>query len=409
MSRVTGWALVFLMTHLLACGGSNDLSSSLRGGGVTIGFREILPADWRLAREPYEIETGRDDNGDGRPDKLWVVFYRFDIPCEGPSPCSPINAVVYRLNSRRPPCLIPYDLHLPQDAYLCECDCSMGRAELIPPAGEAPPGEPELLIWDRCDGESRRLSIFQWITSTQVTPSQIYANVGHFVGDRVSLDREKDQVTVDRRLPPEHPLARSQLAFREVYRLRPDGQGGWGWSLLGRDLVCYCGMPCDATLSPYPEKVVLAFYSHYPDTVGMREYFTEAGWERVGGCWNDRCGCTMERDRVTQVRVLDLQELPGAEVEGEGEESCPTHLCENQGANSATVLATVVCEPQCCGEEHSVQVLWHLVRRENRRLLDGAEVLPSLEEGGPAAEGVPLPEEPLSPAEMPPPVETVSP
>ncbi len=403
MSRASGRLLILppialLIALSLACNGGDSVENRLTtgGGSTCVNFRELIPADWQLVGDPIEIQMDWDSNGDGRPDKLWLLFYRFDIPCDGPSPCSPIKAVVYRPSGHRPAHLIPYPLPVPEDGYLCESKCSASWEEVVPPPGEAPPGEPELLIWDRADGEVKRLTVFQWITPTEAAPPQIYEYVGRFIGDRISLNRESGQVTVDERLPPVLLISRSQLATRKVYRLHPGERGAWEWREVSRELICYCGMPCDATLSPYPEKVVLAFYSHYPNAMEMRPYFTDAGWERVGGCWNGQCGCSLPREQVERVRVVELQ--PGGAVpQGEAIEQ-PTPLPEGVSPaevpppvgeevptvmeNTVLVLTGVICEP-ACADEAPTYVMWTLVRDGHRWLLDDAEVLGQMPPEGP--------------------------
>ena len=147
-----------LLTALLACGRGGRVENvdtqygEVQVGDVSLSFGQILPGDCQHV-QTYAFTGEADENYDGRPDREWVVLYRFDLPAEGDRSGSPIGAAVYRLSTCRPPCLVPYELRPPEGEYLCECDCSADRADIFPRTDR-----PELIFRDRCEGEVARLS-----------------------------------------------------------------------------------------------------------------------------------------------------------------------------------------------------------------------------------------------------------
>ena len=296
-----------------------------------------LPAGWQL------VDTVRlDSNRDSRPD--WVVLYRFDPLPEarsGTPSREPISGIVYQTGSQTN-ALESFPLR-PQDGdYLCECACAVTMEEAL----SGLPGK-ELIIRDYCNGEVTRLSIFYW-DALQET----YASQGHFAGSRIIFDM--DQVTVLQRLPH-----RAQLAFQQVYQPRDDQTyyqlSSQGILVLPKyEWTFYYAEPADVTVSPYPEKVVLAFYNHYTDGKASA-YVTKDGWQAIGQCLTGQCGCRSFPQDIAHVRVTDLQVM-------------------EEGSNEAIVSADVVCERQNGTEEPSRTVRWHLTRQEGRWLLHGVEM-----------------------------------
>ena len=295
-----------------------------------------LPADRQL------VDTVRlDANRDSRLD--WVVLYRFDLLPEDQSGTpghGPISAIVYQ-TGKQASTLENFPLR-PQDGdYLCECACSVTMEEAL----SGLPGK-ELIIRDRCNGEVTRLSIFYW-DALQET----YGSQGHFAGSRIVLD--VDRVTVLQRLPH-----RAQLALQQTYQPR-DNQTYYQLSSQGIPVLpqyewtFYYAEPVEVTSSPYPEKVVLAFYNHYTDRAAA--YVTEAGWQAIGQCLTGQCGCSSLPQDVAHVRVTDLQVI-------------------EEGSEEAIVNADVVCERQNGTEEPSRTVRWHLIRQEGHWLLHSVEM-----------------------------------
>ena len=298
-----------------------------------------LPENWEHVHT-YRLDTNRDDNQE------WVVLYRFDLPAETGQGGSPIAGIVYQLDDSSSP--IPYELHPRGGDYLCECECTAAMEDVL----SGLPG-PELIVRDRCDDEITRLSIFYWEPDKEE-----YLPKGHFSGSRIKV--ELDNATVDQRLPH-----RAQLMLRQTYR--PHHHNETYYEPFDRgilvmpekyELTFYRAEPEDVMRSPYPEKVVLAFYSHYMDDRQASEYFTEKGWERLEQCTTGRCGCTSARSEITHVRVTNLQ--PGEDI----------------GSDQATFDFNIICERRSGALDDETSVRWYLVRQDGRWKLDNAEVIP---------------------------------
>lgn len=82
-------------------------------------------------------------------------------------------------------------------------------------------------------------------------------------------------------------------------------------------------------------------------------------------------------DEVDYVRVTDLRVVA---------ESCtptPVHECEDCCPNQATVVASVICEPQDCAEVcEETSLCWDLVREDNHWKLDNARPCSGTSGGG---------------------------
>ncbi|MCX7680913.1 MAG: tetratricopeptide repeat protein [Anaerolineae bacterium] len=295
-----------------------------------------LPDHWKLVHT-YRLDTDSDGHEE------WVVLYRFDLSEGSGEEGKPIGGIVYRTENSGT-VLVGYELWPREGEYLCECECLVAMEELL--SGLA---GPELVVRDRCDGRTTRLSLFSWDATRKE-----YVPRGHFVGSRVEAGR--DEVTVEQRLPH-----RAQLALRQFYRPL-EGRTYYQPGELGvlvmpekYELAFYHEEPADVLRSPYPEKVVLAFYNHYGDEAWVEKLFTPQGWARVAGCSTGLCGCSLSSDEGTRVRVTDLR-------------------AREHTAEQAVFDFSVVCEPDGREPEDEATVRWYLVRQDGRWYLDGAEL-----------------------------------
>ena len=303
-----------------------------------------LPENWEHVRT-YRLDTNRDNNQE------WVVLYRFDLPAETEQDGGPIAGLVYQPDDSNPSTLTPYELRPQGGGYLCECECIVTMENVLSGLQGS-----ELVVRDRCNDETTRLAIFYWEPNEEE-----YLPKGYFNGSRIKV--ELDKVTVDQRLPH-----RAQLALRQVYH--PDDNetyyGPFDRGILVMpekyELTCYQAEPKDVKRSPYPEKVVLAFYNHYTDNEQASEYFTEKGWKQLEQCATGRCGCTSARSEITHVRVTNLQ--PG----------------EDTSSDRATFDFNVICERRNGAQDDETSVRWYLVRQDDRWKLDNAEVIPAEEQ-----------------------------
>jgi hypothetical protein len=308
---------------------------------VRLDFSEVMQEGSQHVRT-YRLDT----NGDGYQE--WVVLYRFDLPSREQS-ASPIAGVVYQPDGSRPPNFIAHELRPPGGEYLCECDCRLNMENVL----SGLEGD-ELVVRDRCNDEITRLTIFHWDPATKK-----YNSPGHFLGGDVEVSR--DQVVVKERLP-----GRAQSSLAETYY--PDDSKTYYQQDAPSDIleaskeeiVFALGEPEDVLLSPYPEKVVLAFYNHYNDDEKAPEYFAESVQAYLGQCDAGGCGCIAPRHEVTHVRVTRLQ----LETYNEGQEPEP---------NRATVGAWVICELRDGRSEGEKYIRWYLVREDDRWRLERPE------------------------------------
>jgi tetratricopeptide (TPR) repeat protein len=301
----------------------------------------MLPENWEHVHT-YRLDADRDG------DQEWVVLYRFDLPAGRQQSNGPIGGVVYQPDHRSSSVFTLYELRPPDGDYLCECECTATMENVL----SGLPG-PELVVRDRCNGETARLSIFHW------EPNEgEYLPKGHFSGSQIQIDT--DQVTVSQRLPH-----RAQLALQQVYQSRDNETyyqpGNLGILVMpGKyELTFYGAEPKDVMRSPYPEKVVLAFYNHYTDERESSEYFTKEGWSELEQCTTGRCGCASAPGEIAHVRVTDL------------------HSDEDVSSNQVTIDSHVVCEHRNSPPEDERFVRWVLVQQDGQWKLDGAELIPA--------------------------------
>lgn len=323
-------AKLFLLASLLipsfACQQSADQPKST--------FAEILPEGTQLL---YNSRLDTDQDGQDE----WVVFYRFDpiIDDEGRS-SGPIAVAVYRAEGSPQRDLHAYPLTPREESYLCECNCTARMDDVLSKS----PGA-ELIISDNCGGNTTRATIFSW------DPAGEYLARGHFRGQRVTI--QKDVTFVDVRMPD-----RAQIAVRSTY----EASGGTYYSSdcstpESQEFILYPKECQDVTLSPYPDKIVLAFYHHYCDAQNAAIYFTQCGWDQLNGCADERCGCTRGSSEVTHVQVINCQ-------------------IKDVRPNEAVVSVSIVCKQgQEIIDNVKTEIEWTLVRKDERWKLDNAEII----------------------------------
>jgi hypothetical protein len=298
-------------------------------------FAEILPKGAQL------VNSSRlDIDQDGQSE--WVVFYRFDAVKDGGQSSGPIAVAVYRAEGPPPNNLHAYRLIPREDSYLCECYCTARMEDIL-----SENTGPELVVTDNCDGKTTRATIFSWDSN-----GQNYRAHGHFYGHRVLV--QKDVVLVDVRLPD-----RAQIAVRSTHQARGGTYYSSDYSVPeSQEFILYPEECQDVTLSPYPEKIVIAFYHHYCDAQDISVYFTPCAWDQLNGCAGKECGCTRDSSEVARVQVT----------------SCHT-IEEHQ--NEAVVAASIVClHGQKVIDDVKIDVKWRLVRKDERWKLDKIEIGP---------------------------------
>lgn len=307
-----------------------------------LDFSDILPNDWVLVNT-YRVDANRDGKDE------WLVLYSFDLPSEGGENTGPITAVIYQPDDERPPNFLAHPLR-PQDRdYLCECVCTPTLENVL----SGLDGD-ELVFRDRCGDQISRLTIFHWDEDNAE-----YVAAGHFCG--ACMEIALDEITV--REPMQDRAQLSECLTYHAWDNRTYYQpGGTGAQVSPEreEIVFSKGEPEDVLRSPYPEKVVLAFYQNYKDNETAPAYFVEKVRDHLGQCDQGECGCVAPRHEIARVRVTYLQ---------------PETYDQDQGADAvrATVGVRVICEPRNRGPEGERFVRWHLVREEDRWQLERPE------------------------------------
>ena len=308
------------------------------------GLRTILPKDWEFAGY-----TSLESAGDAGAE--CVIFYHFDIINESQTE-APIRGVVYHPNDKRPPCLTPYSLIPREGGHLCTHKCIASMKDVI----SGFPGK-ELIIEDRVGEGSKQTTIFRWNSVGE--SGEEYIPLGHFSGDQVLT--KKDVVTVIKR-----HADRPQLATEYTYY--PYGKKNYYNANAPepiKKIVFWQSEPKQVALSPYPEKVVLAFYTNYTNGEEPSRFLGEENWTLLDRCNNNQCGCNIPREQIEEVRVLELIPL-SSDCSPDTMEQCKT-CCPDQ----VKVQATILCESRSCGQScQENQVIWNLKRIDAHWVLE---------------------------------------
>jgi len=244
-------------------------------------FAEGLPDALSANIGVVSVERA-DTDADGFEE--WVVFYMFDKRARN----SPILGAVYDNDRGNPPVVFPYHLNAPDRNYLSEQQVfgpSLTVQELatdLTPTDNNPAGVnvPELIIQS-----ANELTIFRYRKNSDPwdfprdAPSR-YEPIGFFRGSGgVTINLTQGAPDFGRvNVIDRNGYERSQLAIRSVYGLQVDHQtgnetyldsipplGGVGAPKLAAPLIStvdfYPTPPDDIFNTPYPEKIVLAFYA----------------------------------------------------------------------------------------------------------------------------------------------------
>lgn len=235
----------------------NRLKASYCENPELLDLRELAPKGTTVSLI-LRLDTDRDGWEE------WAVAYRYDLV----SYRSPISVVIYDPEGvdRELPVIYPYKLSTPDSDYLGEGAVSIGLADILGNLPEESGIRPELVI---TDVQQTTLSIYRVLDVNKVpnppcvnlpTPYQ----VAGFFRATLRISRVGNAVTVYDRAGSE----RSQFALRRLY-LPSNGsyfQPGTTTLLPPKEasIEFAYGMPADILDTPYPEKLVLAFYNRLP-------------------------------------------------------------------------------------------------------------------------------------------------
>ena len=283
---------------------------ALRQPDARLDFTKILPE----TKRPQDVQL-LDADGDGKDE--WIVFYKFDLVEDVTGrKFSPIGAAVYNDDHGDPPVIFPYELHPPDRVYLGEQNCVAEVRDLIP-TNEGM----ELLVSNFAEeGLVVDLSVFHWydhdkddLPKNPVEGRQSYECLGSFHGSG-GITLAESRVIVK-----ERTQERSQLSVKKVYAVRESSYFQPGgkelWPPLETSVEFTFGVPEDVAQSPYPEKVVLAFYLALGQNDPLAQtYLSEAsGLKNVVG--SDSFGTAASGDQIQRVLVKRIIYTPNRERE----------------------------------------------------------------------------------------------
>lgn len=296
--------IVFLCT-LSGC----RRSSSEEAREDMVSFRK----DMQLGRDILLVQRA-DTDTDGQNE--WIVFYRFDQVGKA----GPIAALIYDI-ARDPtsqlPVLYPYKLRAPDQNYLAAITPTVGLYNIVPePVG---PTRNEIVF-----STPHELAVFRLARDPNGLPSDtppLYHCIGFFRSDEVSFNTKTFQVTVTSGAGFE----RSQLVTRRYYRAGSppeyDGYFVAGTTTLQQpyeyEVDFPKGIPATILDTPYPEKIVLAFYKtvgQASPAIDILHYLSsQAATEFKAG--KLRCGSPFPLDQLQQAVVKRLSYFPTQEMD----------------------------------------------------------------------------------------------
>ena len=322
------------------------LQARIRIEPTVVDLRELAPSG-KVVTDIKRLDT----NGDGW--KEWVVFYSFDrVGLNSPS-----TGVIFHRVGKELPIIYPYQLRTPDIDTLGVGKLAIGVSEILGNLeGETRP-HAELVITDAL---ASTLTIFR---VREVTPSndlncESYPNPyqaeGFFKGN-LKITRAGNAVSVWDRAGSE----RSQFALRRTYR---PSQGSYfqpGTTKLlppsEASIEFAYGMPADILDTPYPEKLVLAFYNRL---VGgdPKPYLSEQAKRRFPAGQLDY-GAPWALSQVQKALVQEISYVPGAED--------VTSAGSSEQPQSAEVQVKVLFVGP--GNESRLRsIRWYLVKSNNR-------------------------------------------
>ncbi len=314
-------ALTLVSLLVIAITGFNPMPLIRQGAVLATGHKlvnmfDIMPAGYRVQSVQYE-------NTDVDEEEEWVVFYQFDL-VDGRSP---YGGAIYDLDRGNPPVLFPYQLVPPDRDYLSDGWARLEREQIVPP-GELDPLK-ELLVYGHSGGIDTELTIFRYVENTlewqpPTDDPRRYRVIGFFRGDGgVSFHADSKAVTVLNHAGRE----RSQLAVRTVYRLDEAHETYMSptdpeklAAPASSEVIFAFDMPGDILQTPYPEKIVLAFYEMIdketppiaPDKFLVDEALVKYNNKELGyfGLQNASVAKDVDKDSV---QVTELSYVPEVE------------------------------------------------------------------------------------------------
>ena len=303
-------------------------------------FESLLPQSWKHY-STYRLDT----NEDGVQE--WVILYTYDE--KEKTVFSPVSGVVYHADRGEPPVIFPYPLVAPGWTYLGEGSASVRLEDVLGGLDG-----PELVFQDLDSNEvTTRVVIFDWEDhepDKRLPPAadeqmgQWYHCVGQFSGD-AGVKLEKNKVTLW-----ERTADRSQLAIRKVYRPQ---QGSYmaNKQLIAPAEICLdfaFGEPSDVANSPYPEKVLMAFFHNFTADKAF-DFLTKQAQQKLRTGYNEWGDIApWPRISLTGVCVKALDYSPDSEIQVQATMVAQAEATHEARATAETMATLTACpSPQC--------------------------------------------------------------
>ncbi len=311
----------------------------------TINFaNDVLPG--RTVLDVQRVDT------DGDSQMEWVVFYRFD-QVENRGPVAALIYDVVRDPASQLPVVYPYKLRMPDQSYLAQTQPKVSLEDIVPESAGA--ASKELVF--ATDLELAFFRVNAGIVNQPLDNPPLYRCIGFFRSDGgVSFDPSIGlTVTVTSRAGYE----RSQLVTRYYYKPEADGYFITGTTTLVSAFSSAVdfpeGIPTAILDTPYPEKIVLAFYKTFGKSDAkptILEYLTtQAANEFMQG--RLKYGSPFPLDLLRFAVVKELSYYP------------------TQDDSQATTVTVKVIFHSTSGQKSSLtEVRWTLIRDQTRWKMD---------------------------------------
>jgi hypothetical protein len=325
--------------------------SEPEGPAKTLDFQQDIPLP--LGKPVLDVQRV-DTDSDKKPE--WVLFYRFDQVGTG----GPVAALIYDVVNdpiSQLPMVYPYKLRTPDQDYLAEDVPHVGLYNVLTePTGATARNE---LVF----ATTHEVAIFRLTRDPDAFAadnSPLYRCIGFFRNDAVAFDPNTFEVTVTSNAGFE----RSQLVTRSYYQPASSDQFDGYFVASTNTLVppkesqvdFSEGKIPDAILdTPYPEKIVLAFYQ----TLGKSNPATDILYylsSQAADAFKKntlKYGSPFAPDQLARAIVTELSYIATQDTQVVGH-----------------VKAWVVFYSKSNERSNPIEVNWRLVRVDNRWKMD---------------------------------------
>ena len=296
-----------------------------------------------------------DADGDG--DEEWFVSYQYDLV----GARNPVSCVVYDVEGSTLPIVYPYLLRTPDGDYLGEDLVFVSQEDVLND------GIPSRQALEMIITDGKTMSIFA-VRDVDPRPAgswteypNPYECMGFFKAT-LGVSRVADAVSVRDRAGNE----RSQFALKRVYK---PSQGSYFYpdttTLLPpaeASIEFAFGMPTDVPNTPYPEKLVLAYY-HQVLTGDVAPYLSEHGKQLLAAGRLDY-GSPWSKAETARVLVQEISYVPA-----------PDNVASTAAGGSGSENAEVRVKARFFGPQGRTrmrEIIWQVVKQGTQWKLNEA-------------------------------------